>query len=440
MQFFDQLGARIERRWREKNYDEWAFPGIAAEALAEAEAVTKITPQDIIQSLHERPTLPQQFQEQFSDLPVTLYRGPRFAIDVYFWLDGTTTIHEHSFSGAFQVLEGSSIHNVYKFEQEQPVNAHFLTGQVLLREVQGLKKGDIREISPGRKFIHSLFHLDRPSVTITVRTLMAPNSLPQYNYLKPFFAINPSFKEQLTLKKTQSVALMLRMKDEKVYPLLDELIAASDFQTAFLLLSMAFEHLVDQPRANGAQLPDGRTGSPDFAGQKERFYGLLKRARQRHGALMQLLPPVLGQMQRERALVRLRSHVFDNEHRFFLALLLNVEQRPVMLELVKQRFPDGDPVDAICRWTRELSAAGDAGIAPGSIFGLDDFNAGQQLVFRHLLAGLRLDQIKLLAESDDSTQMSRDEVEQIYERLRGSILLKAIIADAACAPPAVGLS
>jgi hypothetical protein len=35
-------------------------------------------------------------------------------IEALFWVDGTTSIHQHSFSGAFQVLAGKSIHSRYR--------------------------------------------------------------------------------------------------------------------------------------------------------------------------------------------------------------------------------------------------------------------------------------------------------------------------------------
>src|SRR4030095_10603662 len=109
----------------------------------------------------------------------------KFHIDIYYWLDGTTTIHQHGFSGAFQVFLGSSVHSQYSFEHERRITPHFSVGRVCLNSVELLKEGDIRTIIPGRRFIHSLFHLDRPSATITIRTYETPSALPQYDFLKP---------------------------------------------------------------------------------------------------------------------------------------------------------------------------------------------------------------------------------------------------------------
>jgi hypothetical protein len=50
-----------------------------------------------------------------------VYAGRRFYVEVVFWAEGTTAIHQHSFSGAFQVLVGSSIHTLYGFERGEAV-------------------------------------------------------------------------------------------------------------------------------------------------------------------------------------------------------------------------------------------------------------------------------------------------------------------------------
>ena len=58
-------------------------------------------------------------------------------------------------------------------------------------------------ILPGSQYIHSLFHLDRPSATITVRTEHTPSAAVQYDYRKPYFALNPFFRNVTMAKKLQ---------------------------------------------------------------------------------------------------------------------------------------------------------------------------------------------------------------------------------------------
>ncbi|HEX7316260.1 MAG TPA: hypothetical protein VF297_20305 [Pyrinomonadaceae bacterium] len=430
MQFFEEMGIVIERRWRERNYSELAFPDIAAEALAEAGAIEKVDPQDILRALHTTGTLPDQHKDEFSDLPVTLYRTPRFTIDVYFWLDGTTAIHQHSFSGAFQVLQGSSIHNIYDFEEGQEVSAHFSIGQVALEEVQSLRRGEIRKILPGRRFIHSLFHLDRPSVTLTVRTTQDPNALPQYTYLKPYFSLNPFFRDQVLAKKVDSVLMLLRMGHSVAYSLIDELVSSSDFHTTHLVLSTAFEHLVGQA-SQGLGAPDEGNGQHlHLSDERSRFHELLKKSRRRHGSLMNFLIPVLGEMQRQRALINLRARVTDSEHRFFLALLLNVDERATILELVRQRFSDKDPVETVCDWVRDLSLIKGGNSRQASVLGLEALDEAHLFVLKHSLEGLSVEQIKSLGGGPNGGgEVSAGEIERAHDSLQRSILLRSIISE-----------
>src|SRR5262245_40041467 len=126
MQIFVELGRRIEASWRAENYAESAFPDLAARALSEADLLKHATPCDVIRWLGKESSLPRQLDVDgaFGDPPITLYSGTRFFIDLYFWVDGTTDVHQHSFAGAFQVMAGSSIHSRYSFRKEQEINQH----------------------------------------------------------------------------------------------------------------------------------------------------------------------------------------------------------------------------------------------------------------------------------------------------------------------------
>jgi len=429
MQFFNNLGRLIEQRWKDKNYSEGVFPDIAAQALAEVAASEQVNPWNLTRELHVETELPRQITDDFSDLPITLYTGPRFRIDVYFWLDGTTAIHQHGFSGAFHVLLGSSIHSIYSFKQEEEINSHFATGQVLLKGVEVLEKGDIRRILPGNNFIHALFHLDRPSATITVRTHQTPNALPQYSYLKPYLAFDPFYKEQLTYKRAQSTRMLLRMKHPDAYTLIGELVSSSDFETSFLVLTAAFEHLIDRTRENVLALKDSQERPHDLPDEWDSFHELFKMAHRRHGQLVNLLPPVLGEIQREKALIDLRSSMTGAEHRLFLALLLNVPERTLVLDLIKQRFPQSDPTDIICDWVMEFSAIKGSGSQKLNVLGTEEFDDTHRFVFRRLLEGLPLYQIKEALEKEKPSR-SADltvELETLHRSFQKSMLLKSLL-------------
>jgi len=430
MQFFDELGSLIEQRWRDKNYHEDSFPALAAQALTDADPISHIDPWEIVRWVHKENQLPNQqdIDAKFGNPPLTLYAGPRFYIDLYFWIDSTTSIHQHAFAGAFQVLLGSSIHSHYRFEQEQPINAHFSTGQVLLNRVDLLKKGDIQRIYPGRQYIHSLFHLDRPSATLTVRTYHSPSGYPQYNYLKPYIAENPFLKETSTIKKIQTVSLLLSIKHPEVDQMISELISISDFHTTFLILNEAFRYLTGNELERVFHISSGR----------ERFHGLLEKARLRHGKLIDLIPPVFDEIQRQSNIIHRRAYLTSSEHRFLLALILNVPDRAKVLDLVKQRFPQKDPVDAVAEWVMELGTTKLLGSPEPNVLGIDYFDEDALFIFRRLLAGRSIEQVKRSIQEEypvDAAASLLEDTDEIYEAFQNSILLNSILSKSPAPAP-----
>lgn len=424
MEEFQKLGALVERRWKDQNYNEQLFPDIAAQVLVEADLPARVDPWEIIRWVHTTTTLPEQhdLEGRFGNPPVTLFSGPRFYIDIYYWLDGTTSIHQHAFTGAFQVLLGSSIHSSYTFREDGVINEHFSVGELALNDVQLLKQHDVRTIKPGRQFIHSLFHLDRPSATITIRTASTPSAAVQYEYRKPYFALNPFFRNASMMKKQQTVGLLLGMKHKDADAMIGDLVCASDFHTAYFVLAETFHHL----KSNQMDALFGLSTSQD------RFNLILERCRSVHGEITDRVLPVVEEQERQHNIILRRASITGEDHRFFLALLLNVPSREKILQLVKQRFPERDPVETILDWVQELSRTRVLGSREANVLGLEGFDEFDNFVFEELLRGHGSQDIKKNAAREYPNEQANrltERVEGISEKLRNAQLFKSILLD-----------
>jgi hypothetical protein len=431
MEFFQDLGSLVERRWRDQNYDDEVFPELALGALAEADPSKHVDPWDIIRWLNKTAHLPEQrdVDGNFGNPPITLYNGPRFYIDVYYWLDGTTTIHQHSFCGAFQVLLGSSLLSQYIFEENRRINDYLRAGQISLRSVELLGEGDVREIPPGRQYIHSLFHLDRPSASIIIRTQQTIKGLPQYDYLKPYFARDPFFRSAAIVKRVQSASLLLSMKHPDADEMIGELLSCSDFQTAFPVLELLYDRLANDPIEKAFGITTG----------EERFDALLGIARRRHGELVDMILPVIDEVRRQNHIIHRRGQITGNDHRFFLALLLNVPERLKVLDLVRQRFPEKEPIDTITEWVEELANTRVAGSHEPNVAGIENFDEDYLFVLQCLLEGLTVDQTKKEFAQElpqEDAHSLEGKIEKLYSDIRNSMLFKAIFLDATLGAPA----
>jgi hypothetical protein len=424
MEDFEKLGALVEARWKAENYNEQLFPEIAAQALTEADLPARVDPWEIIRWVHTTASLPEQHdvEGRFGNPPITVFSGPRFYIDVYYWLDGTTTIHQHSFTGAFQVMLGSSIHSRYSFREDKIINEHFSAGELTLEEVQLLKLKDVRMIRAGRKFIHSLFHLDRPSATITIRTEHTPSAALQYDYRKPHFALDPFFRNPVLIKKLQTAGLLLGMKHKNADAMIADLICSSDFHTAYFVLAETFQQLQNNEMDALFGLSIG----------KDRFKAILERCRMTHGELADMVLPVLEEQARQMSIIQRRGTITSDTHRFFLALLLNVSSREKILQLVKQRYPDQDPVETILDWVEELARTRVLGSKETNALGMAEFDDSYVFVLEGLLLGLSEEQINQRANEqyppEDAVQLIAT-VPAITESLRSSTLFKSLLTD-----------
>ncbi len=386
MKIFQELGEKIDARWRKQNYCEQIFPEIASEALEHANLIGNVTPSEILRWSHLESELPRQqdIDAHFGNPPLTLFCGERFYIDIYFWLDGTTEIHQHAFAGAFQVFDGSSIHSKYRFQQATTINEHLLLGDIIFVNSELLKVGDVRKIIPGKEHIHALFHLDRPSATITIRTFGLPSAQPQFSYRKPCVAVDPFYKEPALIKKIQTAGMLLSLPEVDGDDILSALIKNADLHSAFLLLQISFARLADTDLEKQLGVFTNRA----------RLARVIDAARTAHGSVIDQFLLALYEQQRVEEIVRLRSYLKTNEHRFFLALLLNLPDRKKLLELVGDRFPDQDAVDTVLDWVMELSSVRVWGSEKANILGIPSFDHDYLFVFECLLREFTDSQIR----------------------------------------------
>jgi hypothetical protein len=365
----DELGHAIDADWSRLNYDPYQLPELATRHLAAARLHRALRPVDIL-AWALRGDLPDQFDKlsTFGQPPITLFRARHFVIDALFWLDGTTTIHDHAFSGAFQVLSGSSIETTFRFEASRDGGGHFFFGSLGLLDSALRTTGDARPITPESSYIHALFHLERPSVTILIRTLQLPRIAAQLQYEPCGFAWSPFFRDPTLDRMVEVVELLDRSNDQAFEDLAGGLMTRSDLYTTFRLLRACVE------------MKDER-----------RLSALLERLADRDAA--DTFSGWLAKERVERFLMRQRAFVHEPDLRFLLAVLLNSHRGDHSLRLVSAfAGPDKDPAAETASWLARLSRitlrlqVGGEPWAP-NVLGLPDFEEGHEKVLADALAG-----------------------------------------------------
>lgn len=412
MEWFEQLGATIEARWNDRRRELAAWPALAASALAEARPCDHLTMTDVLDWAVQTERFPAQLDPagNFGQPPITVYAGAHFVIDVLLWIDGILAIHQHAFSGAFHVLDGSSLHTTYHFEDRSRLSETMVIGRLVLERAEHLARGDTRPIASGRGLIHSLFHLDRPSATVVVRTVHDPGSSPQYEYRAP----------GLAMIATESLGprghdLVRRLRAIEALQLIDP-------QRAFARLTALLARCDAEPwfRAVERCLIKGWLTRPQFE-------AILADARPRLGALVETCRDVFEEILRTSSIDRHRAAIHDPQHRDFLALLLNLSGRRTILDFVARRYP-GDPVDTVMRWIAELTVHRPPGRGAPPPLELELDEASLR-VLRCLVEGLPWDALKdRLRDDYDDVDAQDADLAQLCAAFRSSRLFRSLLA------------
>lgn len=398
--FFSQMGEAVHEAWLRHEFNEDAFSRIALEVCSRTFAAATVGYRDLLEWLASARSLPYQrrMDENFGQPSITLYWSDNFLIEALFWHTGTTAIHQHGFSGAFCVLEGSSVHTTYEFTVEKEINSQIMLGSSRVISAETLERGQIREIGRGSRLVHSLFHLDVPSVTLVVRTSEDRAAGPEYVYSVPGVATDPAAFTPLLKKQLQALELLIRMGSPSAEQFALMLTEKGNFFSAFhVLLTLRL------------RLP-----------QPEIYENVLRHLRARFPEYIDRVQPAIEEERRRARIAELRKVIVDPGQRFFLALLMNLSSAPAIYDLIRQRYPGADSVRKTHQWILEIADVVPIGIR---------FDASLKELLHWMLEGASRNEVKKRIRARCGAAVAGEQEENASiacERISQNLLLQAL--------------
>jgi hypothetical protein len=383
----------VDRRWAESGYDPDKFSSLAAESL-EQSALPDFT--TLARALSEGLPLPRQrrLDQSFGQPALTLHHDDRFVIEALCWHTGSPGIHQHAFSGAFRVTTGRSVHSCYRFTKRHGLADNIMIGSLELLDVEILDQASVTRIQRGTALVHSAFHLDNPSMTVIVRT--HDYNEPEYTYLPPGIAFDPSSRSE-TLHKRLQLLDTLRVVGHPAYAECVALaIGSADLYEGMEVLMRVHNHGLEEPVLQ------------EFVAQYVK----------RHGPRVEPVVRAAEEQRRRSQLVSLRGSMKDGASRYFLACLLNSFDRASFArQMAAHSAEDWKPHDAVAVGLQKMFGLG---AAAEPLLGLAS---------TALLEGVALDEFPawLVATSEDVGAENAEVFNQFYRQLTTHPLLAPVV-------------
>jgi hypothetical protein len=333
--YFEVLGSLVDQRWDARGRTPASLAEVGRAALAELAPPDSIDAASVLRRLARNDALPKQrsSRDPFGQPPTVLYLRDDLEIQALTWIQGSTEIHQHGFDGAFRLLEGSSLHVTYEFAAaEELADGHLIAGELFMVGCEVLRKGDVRAIPAGPSFIHSLFHLERPSVTIVVRNRNSGLPFPQYSYHHPGVAVDALFEDDPLVMRLRALQSLRTVDPQAARRTLTDLVRHEDLWTAYRVADYWFMNF-----------------SP-----ADGFAELSAELGRRDSSLAPLLDDMYQERSRRDRLMLRRGMLEEQRHRLLLAVLINVPDTGAIAAAMKELFPEQEPAETMWRLIEEL--------------------------------------------------------------------------------------
>ena len=110
--------------------------------------------------------------------------------------------------------------------------------------------------------------------------------------------------------------------------------------------------------------------------------------------------------------------------------MLNVDGKDLIFSLIKERFPDMEPLDKILDWVSKLAQTRIFGSNLPNALGIEGFNDFDLFVFEDLMKGLSVEEIQKNAEIEaqdgDAAEISKNMASRV-EKIQQSVILKPLL-------------
>jgi hypothetical protein len=342
--YFSALGQSVSATWSRLGRQSAGLVDAAEQALTAVDVPEGLDALTFLSWAASTSQLPRQSapNDVFGQPPLILHREQDFFVQALTWMDGTTSIHQHGFAGAFRVLQGSSLHVEHAFSPgERLADDRLLVGALSMQRAEVLRPGDTRRIEPGDVFIHALFHLEQPTITCVVRNTSSGLPHPQYSYRPPGLAWDGLWDDRTWSRRLQSLDTVNRLDPDVGRATAVDLVTHLPLWEAFSLVDhWALGHGWD---ATTADLTD--------------------RLADRAEALGEVLAPALEQDSRVRRILFRRGMLKARHQRVLLALLANLPDEASITAVLHDLFPGQTPDVLLIDWVEELSAPALRGVS-----------------------------------------------------------------------------
>jgi hypothetical protein len=165
-----QLCEDVLREWRRMDNDLAAFSAAAAEALRSAELPGQLTVRSLLgQALAPTHDFRVGAPHDARGI-IPILRHPEMTICAHVWVDSTARPHSHSWSGAFQILDGEAVEWTSTFRPETAHDDLVTLGHLFEPgELRSIRSGDVCPVEAGFGTVHGLVHVTRPTLSVSVR-------------------------------------------------------------------------------------------------------------------------------------------------------------------------------------------------------------------------------------------------------------------------------
>ncbi|WP_421791853.1 hypothetical protein [Hyphobacterium sp.] len=239
----EKCGLEAEAAFAAAEKDAAAFTQTACDLFGKWDLASEVSLDTLFEAA-KRTEIADQGGSQKPGL-IELFRGEHVRMVAHLWSDAADRLHQHDWTGAFQVIEGQSFNAIYEFVETARIE-EFSIGALARTDLKIFEPGAIQPVIEGGGLIHSVVYSGKPGMAISLR-VAGEGARGAFEYLRPGLRAPSHRRRGNSASQVDLLAQALQVDEELYWQRLAEL--AGNLSGAGLL------RLLDAAAFDGLPLP-----------------------------------------------------------------------------------------------------------------------------------------------------------------------------------------
>lgn len=237
----DELVKATVKNWEKVGFKDTEFSSVAEQSFHDVNLANQLSAKDVLREfIPDDYYLPIKIDGHGSKDIIVLRKHGHFNVLAHLWTDDLAPLHCHTWGGAYQMIEGTSLGGQFDFEVTKELSHKYYLGNLETKNLNFFHAGHVQKVTAGFEYVHGLSYTTRIGCAISIRRpMMSANET--YTIFRPFLGVRVSDPNTVVESLLKAIPFMAETYPEEIEAYLWEVVQNAPLHIFYAVAAKCIE-------------------------------------------------------------------------------------------------------------------------------------------------------------------------------------------------------